>query len=64
MAEATKINYEIPVLPLTLGKKMKPKTPISHMFMDALDTNNEKRAGQLTVQKPFNFETSKRLRLE
>ena len=65
MAEASKLNYEIPVLPLTLGQKSKPKTPVSQIFMDCLEgggNEHEKRGGKLTVQKPFNFETSKRLR--
>lgn len=40
-AEANKLNYEIPPLPLTLtaGQKSKPKTPITQIF-------NENVAGQ------------------
>ena len=68
-ATMNKLNYEIPPLPMTLaGQKQKPKTPITQIFNEAMacdqtDPDQREREGKHTVQKPFVFETAKRMRL-
>ena len=62
-SQANKLQYEIP--PLGLGKQLKPKTPVTQIFREALDaaaSSGQQREdprqqweGKLTVQKPFEF---------
>jgi len=58
------LSYKIPPLPPTLGEKQKAKTPVTQIFRQCADAEEHPKEGKLTVQKPFNFETSKRMRVQ
>ena len=57
-SQSTKLNYEIPAL------IAKQKTPVNELFNMSKNEepvmNNEK----MTVAKPFDFQTAKRMRLQ
>ena len=69
-AQAYKIAYDIP--PLEIGKQIsKVRTPVTQMFKDIVAENGgevgaaaRSKTGKHTVQKPFEFETAKRMRLQ
>ena len=57
---STKLNYEIPSL-------LKPKTPVNELFnmvkSEEGGVRPQESTEKLTVAKPFDFQTSKRIRL-
>ena len=58
-ANANKLVYEIP--PLDMHSKA--RTPVTQVFKEMVNESEQKH-GKITVQKPFEFETAKRIRLQ
>ena len=54
-ANANKLVYEIPLLDM----HSKARTPVTQVFKEMVS-----EGGKITVQKPFEFETAKRMRLQ
>ena len=58
-----KLNYELP------ASKIKPKTPVHELFgnipkADKENSAKKENVEKLTVAKPFDFQTAKRMRLQ
>ena len=59
-----RLVYDIPHL--EMGKQMKPRTPVTQIFREAMGEPCEQerqKNGKHTVQKPFDFETAKRAKI-